>query len=126
MSGRSSNFSFAQLSSIVRAENWMQQEKISFTPTERVKLQRALTVLTKVQNAQPFMRAMNTLELYENAEKGIKLQKDLDSMRSDLLEVTRSKYMLLEKCARLQIQLELAEGKTFWARLLGLFRAKTN
>lgn len=126
MSGRSSNFSFAQLSSIVRAENWMQEEKISFTPTERVKLQRALTVLNKVQNARPFMRAMSTLQLYENAEKGIKLQKQLDTMREELVEVTRSKHLLLDKCGKLEIQLELAEGRTFWARLLGLFRAKTN
>lgn len=89
MSDRSSNFSFAQLSSIVRAENWLQEEKITFTPTERVKLSRALAVLNKVQSQRPFIRAMNTLELYENAEKGIKLQKEMDAVKQVLLETTK-------------------------------------
>lgn len=123
MSGRSSNFSFAQLSSIVRAENWIQEEKVTFTKTERIKLNRALAVLNKVQSQRPFIRAMNALELYENAEKGIKLQKQMDAVQEILRETTKELDVLLDEHAKLKIKLELYERQTFWARLLGLFNA---
>lgn len=126
MSGRSSNFSFAQLSSIVRAENWMQEEKVYFTKTERIKLERALAVLNDEQGKAPFIRAMSALELYENAERGIKLQKEIDSTKAELSAVSKERRELIRECAELKVRVEILEGRTFWARLLGLFRAKVN
>lgn len=123
MSGRSADFVLAQISSIVRAENWLRDEKIEFTAEERIKLNSALQVLNKAQSQRPFIRAMSTLELYENAEKGIELQKQMDAVQKILLETTKQFNTLLDEHAQVKIKLKLYEGQTFLSRLLGLFHA---
>lgn len=121
--GRSSNFTFAQLNAIQNVEAWLKDEKVIFTAQDRIKLDRALVVLNKVQSQKPFIRAMNALELYENAEKGIKSEKQIEEVKYALAKITTERDVLLRECAELKITLSIYERRTFWARLFGLFRA---
>lgn len=90
------------------------------------KMYKAIAILEKSEQQAPFHRALRILDLYEKAKKGIELQKQLDVVNQSLKEVMAQRNILMEDFSKLKVQLDLVEGKTFWARLLGLFSAKAS
>lgn len=95
-----------------------------WTTIEKFQLNKAYETMTKFQKEAAINRAVATLVLYENADKGIKLQKLVDHLKDKLIRAENEINILQNKCVDLGIENAKFKRPSLFTRILYYFKRK--